>query len=134
VAFQWVPLSYGNPEISKNHPKYWWPGSAYVDWVGTTWYSPYRAVSAMRSFYSYPLWRRKPFTFGEYAVWGAESPGFIHDVFDFARRYPRVKMACYYQSSTIKPEFALSTHPRSRAALRNRLNSSRWVDFAPEYR
>src|SRR4051794_39905278 len=46
VALAWVPLSFGNPEIAKNHPRHFWPGAAYVDWVGTTWYSPFKAASA----------------------------------------------------------------------------------------
>ena len=28
VAFMWVPLSFGNPEIARNHPRHWWHGSA----------------------------------------------------------------------------------------------------------
>jgi hypothetical protein len=36
VALLWIPLSFGNPEIPRNHPKHFWPGGAYVDWVGTT--------------------------------------------------------------------------------------------------
>src|SRR3954453_22557754 len=30
VALMWVPLSFGNPEIPKNHPRFFWPGSRYV--------------------------------------------------------------------------------------------------------
>src|SRR4051794_10334502 len=41
IALAWVPLSLGNPEVAHNRPGNWWPGSAYVDWVGTTWYSPF---------------------------------------------------------------------------------------------
>jgi len=127
VSFQWVPLSYGNPEIARNHPRHWWPGSAYVDWVGTTWYSPFLAVGAFKSFYSYRLWRRKPFVFAEYGVWGAESPRFISLFFSFVKSHRRVRMVSYYQSGLLKPQFRLSTHPRSRAALRRRLRSSRFV-------
>jgi hypothetical protein len=127
VSFQWVPLSYGNPEIARNHPKHWWPGSAYVDWVGTTWYSPFLTVKAFHSFYSYRLWRRKPFVFGEYGVWGAESPRFISLFFRFVTSHRRVQMISYYQSGLLKPQFRLSTHPRSREALRSKLRSPRFV-------
>ena len=54
VSLMWVPLSFGNPEIPKNHPRYFWPGCGYVDWVGTTWYSMYKASQAMDRIYSYP--------------------------------------------------------------------------------
>lgn len=134
VSFMWVPLSFGNPEVERNHPRHWWPGSAYVDWVGTTWYSPFLAVSAFDRFYDYPLWRGKPFAFSEYGVWGPESPRFINLFFDFVAGHRRVKMISYYQSALLKPEFRLSTHPRSRLVLRRKLQSGRYLAFAPEYR
>ena len=134
VAFMWVPLSFGNPEVARNHPRHWWPGSGYVDWVGTTWYSPFLAVRAFERFYRHRLWRDKPFAFGEYGVWGRESPRFLSLFFKFAARHRRVQMVSYYQSAALKPEFRLSTHPRSRSVLRRLLRSERYVDFAPEYR
>ena len=127
VAFLWVPLSFGNPEIARNHPRHWWPGSRYVDWVGTTWYSPYLTVKAIDRFYRYRLWRRKPFAFGEYGVWGAESPRFINLFFRFVRSHPRVRLISYYQSAMLKPEFRLSTHPVSRSVLRSRLASPKFL-------
>ena len=127
VAFQWVPLTFGNPEIPRNHPRHWWPGSAYVDWVGTTWYSPFLAVRAFDSFYRGRLWRGKPFVFAEYGVWGAESPRFVSLFFSFVRSHRRVRMVSYYQSALLRPQFRLSTHPRSRAALRRQLRSSRFL-------
>ena len=123
VALMWVPLSFGNPEIPKNHPRHFWPGAAYVDWVGTTWYSPFKATSAMQSFYSYPLWRSKPFAFAEWGVWGRDDPPFVRQFFGFVRTHPRVRMAVYYQSALLKPEFRLSAHPGSRAVLRR---ATRW--------
>lgn len=134
VAFLWIPLSFGNPEVARNHPRHWWPGSGYVDWVGTTWYSPFLAVSAMSRFYYYPLWRNKPFAFGEYAVRGAESPGFIRLFFRFVRGHRRVRMIVYNQSGLLRREFRLSAHPRSRAVLRRALKSSRYLSLAPEFR
>jgi hypothetical protein len=131
VALMWVPLSFGNPEIPKNHPKHWWPGRAYVDWVGTTWYSPYRASSAMHRMYDFPLWRRKPFAFAEWGVWGADVPGFVGQFFRFLKSHPRVRMAVYYQSAFLKPEFRLSTHPGSRAALRRAVRWRRLTGVAP---
>ena len=132
VALMWVPLSFGNPEIPKNHPKYFWPGGAYVDWVGTTWYSPYRNSRAMDSLYSYPKWRSKPFAFAEWGVWGADVPGFVGQFFGFLKSHPRVRMAVYYQSASLKPEFRLSSHPASRAALRRAVKWTRLTGFAPE--
>jgi hypothetical protein len=131
VALMWVPLSFGNPEIPKNHPRHFWPGARYVDWVGTTWYSPYKASSAMDSFYRYPLWRGKPFAFAEWGVWGRDDPGFVRQFFGFVKSHPRVRMAVYYQSALLKPEFRLSAHPSSRAALRQATRWPRLTGVAP---
>ena len=131
VALMWVPLSFGNPEIGKNHPRHFWPGGAYVDWVGTTWYSPYKASSAMHAIYSNPLWRNKPFAFAEWGVWGRDDPGFVRQFCGFLKTHPRVRMAVYYPSATLKPEFRLSTHPRSRAALRQAVRWPRLGGVAP---
>ncbi|HKP20423.1 MAG TPA: hypothetical protein VJT68_02840 [Thermoleophilaceae bacterium] len=131
VALMWVPLSFGNPEIAKNHPRFFWPGARYVDWVGTTWYSLYRASSAMDRFYRYPLWRRKPFAFAEWGIWGQDRPDFVRQFFKFLRSHRRALMAVYYQSALLKPEFRLSTHPMARAALRQALRWRRMTGVAP---
>jgi len=131
VALMWVPLSFGNPEIARNHPRRFWPGARYVDWVGTTWYSPYKSSSAMDSFYRYPLWRGKPFAFAEWGVWGRDDPGFVRQFFGFVKSHPRVRMAVYYQSALLKAEFRLSAHPGSRAALRQATRWPRLTGAAP---
>jgi hypothetical protein len=131
IALMWVPLSFGNPEIEKNHPRHFWPGRGYVDWVGTTWYSPYRASSAFHTFYNNPLWRSKPFAFAEWGVWGADVPGFVGQFFGFLKSHPRVRMAVYYQSASLKAEFALKNHPASRAALRRAVKWPRLTGVAP---
>jgi hypothetical protein len=133
VALAWVPLTFGNPEIAKNHPKHWWPGSAYVDWAGTTWYSPFKATKAIGRFYAYKAWRRKPFVFAEWGVWGAEDPGFVNTFFGFLKSHKRVRMAVYFQSANLKAAFRLSAHPRSRAALRRAVRWKRLTGVAPEF-
>jgi hypothetical protein len=131
VALMWVPLSFGNPELPKNHPRHFWPGAEYVDWVGTTWYSPYKASSAMHDVYNYPLWRSKPFAFAEWGVWGRDDPAFVRQFFGFVKTHPRVRMAVYYQSALLKPEFRLSAHPSSRAVLRQATRWPRLTGVAP---
>jgi len=131
VALLWVPLSGGSPEIAKNHPKHFYPGGRYVDWVGTTWYSPYNRSAAIDEVYSFPRWRRKPFAFTEWGVWGPEDPGFVGQFFGFMKSHPRVRMAVYYQSASLKPEFRLSAHPVSRAALRRAVMWPRLTGVAP---
>lgn len=131
VALMWVPLSFGNPEIPRNHPRHFWPGAEYVDWAGTTWYSPYKSSRAMDSFYSQPLWRNKPFVFAEWGVWGRDDPAFVRQFFGFVKTHPRVRMAVYYQSALLKQEFRLSAHPSSRAVLRQATRWPRLTGVAP---
>jgi hypothetical protein len=133
IALAWVPLSLGNPEVAHNRPGNWWPGSAYVDWVGTTWYSPFRASSVMDHFYNSRPWRKKPFMFAEWGVWGADTPSFVGQFFGFLKSHRRVRAALYYQSSSLKTEFRLSSHPKSRAALRKAVKWSRLSGLAPEF-
>ena len=133
VALMWVPLSFGNPEIPKNHPRFFWPGSRWVDWVGTTWYSQYKATAAMVRFYRYVLWRRKPFAFTEWGIWGRDDPAFVRQFFKFIRFHRRVRMAVYYQSAQLKPEFRLSTHPLARAELRRALRWRRMTGIPPAF-
>ena len=133
VALLWVPLSFGNPEIARNHPRHFWPGAAYVDWVGTTWYSMFRNAGAFDRFYRDRSWRRKPFVFAEFAVWGRENPGFIRRFFRFVRSHRRVRMAVYFQSSLLKRAFRLSAHPRSRTQLRREVRWRRLQGYAPEF-
>ncbi|MBD0282565.1 MAG: hypothetical protein ICV69_10295 [Thermoleophilaceae bacterium] len=133
VALLWVPLSFGNPELAQNHPRHFWPGGAYVDWVGTTWYSPHKRSSAIDAFYRGRSWRRKPFVFAEWGVWGRDDPGFVRQFFSFLRSHRRVRMAVYYQSALLKPEFRLSTHPQARAVLRRSVRWPRLTGFAPEF-
>jgi hypothetical protein len=40
-------------------------------------------------------------------------------------------MAVYYQSAQLKPEFRLSTHPATRAALRSAVRWPRLTGVAP---
>ena len=133
VALLWVPLSFGNPEIGKNHPRHFWPGGAYVDWVGTTWYSPYKRSRAMDALYRGRPWHSKPFAFAEWGVWGRDEPGFVRRFFSFLRSHPRVRMAVYYQSASLKAEFRLATHPQSRAALQRAVRWPSLTGFAPEF-
>lgn len=48
---------------------------------------------------------------------------FVRQFFSFLRSHPRVRMAVYYQSAELKPEFRLSNKPRTRAQMRR---SVRW--------
>ena len=132
IAFLWVPQVAGAPDVRGNAPRAYWPGSRYVDWVGTDFYSKFPNFSGLESFYrQFP---RKPFAFAEWAMWGGDDPGFVRRLFGWARSHRRVRMMLYNQGKESPGLFRLRRYPRARAALRHELRAPRFVPFAPEYR
>ena len=132
VAFQWVPQVEGAPNIGANSPRAYWPGSSYVDWVGTDFYSKFPNWGGLERFYrQFP---GKPLSFAEWALWGSDNPGFVHRLFRWARSHRRVRMMLYNQGVRSGGPFRLSHYPRGLRALRAELRSARFAQFAPEYR
>jgi hypothetical protein len=124
VAMVWVPQTRGTPDIPANLPRHYYPGGAYVDWVGTDFYSRFPNFGWLEDFYrDFP---GKPFAFGEWALWGADDPGFVARFFAFANTHPRVKMALYNQGALTNGPFRLSRYPRARAAIRKALARPRY--------
>jgi hypothetical protein len=132
VAFLWVPQTRGAPNIPANSPGAYYPGGRFVDWVGTDLYSrlPYWP-GVPRLYARYP---RKPFVFGEYAVWDSDDADFIHRIFSFARTHKRVRMLMYNQGNDPNGPFRLKGQPRARKALKSELKSARFPAFAPEFK
>ena len=131
VAFLWVPQTAGSPETSANSPAAYYPGSAYVDWVGTDFYSLYPNFSGLQRFYrEYP---GKPFAFGEWALWNGDDPGWVDSLFSFIATHHRVRMALYNQGERENGPFRLSRFPSSRREIRRLLAPSRFLAYAPEW-
>lgn len=131
VTFLWVPQDAGSPDIPANRPGAFWPGSAYVDWVGTDFYSSYPNFAQLSRFYD--QFTGKPFVISEWGVDGGDDPGFVRALFAWARARPRVRMMNYYQGFTASAPENLAHNPASRAALRQELRSRRYLAYAPEY-
>jgi hypothetical protein len=127
VAMLWVPQTEGSPAIARNSAAAYWPGSKYVDWVGTDFYSRFPAFSKLETFYRE---FKKPFVFGEWALWGGDSPGFVQQLFSFVNSHRRVRMMLYNQGNNPDGPFRLKRYPRSRAAIRHALHSSRFLASA----
>jgi len=133
VAMLWVPqVAPGDPDVSGNQPSSYWPGRAWVDWVGTDFYSFAPNFSGLSAFYnSYP---GMPFVFGEYAVGETpDDPGFIGQLFGWAASHPRVRMMIYNQGVSPTGPFRLSRFPAASSALRRALAGSKFPAFAPEF-
>jgi hypothetical protein len=131
VAMLWVPQTAGDPLVAGNQPGAYWPGSAWVDWVGTDFYSKFPNFAGLNAFYrEFP---GKPFVFGEYALWGADNPGWVDELFAWVSSHPRVRMLMYNQGARADGPFQLSRYPRSARELRRLLASPKFPAFAPEF-
>jgi hypothetical protein len=133
VAMLWVPqVAPGAPDVPGNQPSDYWPGRAWVDWVGTDFYSFAPNFSGLSAFYdAHP---GMPFVFGEYAVGEtSDDPGFIQRLFDWAASHPRVRMMIYNQGVNPVGPFRLSRFPQTGAALRRVLAGARFPGYAPEF-
>jgi hypothetical protein len=131
VAFLWVPQTAGSPDTPANSAQAYYPGDAYVDWVGTDFYSRFPNFSGLQRFYSeHP---GKPFAFGEWALWGGDSPEWVNQLFSFMSTHHQVHMALYNQGERPNGPFRLTQYPSARRAIGQRLASSRFLAYAPEW-
>jgi hypothetical protein len=126
LSLLWVPQTEGTPNIPANLPAEYWPGEEYVDWVGTDFYSRFPAFAKLERFYAaYP---RKPFVFGEWAMWGADNPAFIRQLFSWVNAHKRVRMMLYNQGANPNGPFRLNSHPKAKVQLRRALRNPRFLD------
>jgi len=133
VAMLWVPqVAPGDPDVAGNQPSNYWPGRAWVDWVGTDFYSFAPNFSGLSAFYdSYP---GMPFVFGEYAVGEtSDDPGFIDQLFGWVASHPRVRMMIYNQGINPTGPFRLYRFPQTSGALRHALAGSKFPAYAAEF-
>ena len=132
IALIWSPLPAGSPEVSANLPGRYYPGDAWVDWVGTDFYSRYPYWGDLRRFYRrYSAARDKPFALTEWGVWGADRPGFVRRLFQFMRNRRRARMLVYYQDFGAPNEFRIQGYPNSRRVIYRRIDSRRYPAMAP---
>jgi hypothetical protein len=135
IAFVWAPMTGGAPNISALHPQVYWPGSRWVDWVGTSFYSRFPNFTGLDRFYKdFALGKRKPFAIAEWAIWGADAPGFANRLFDWIGSHKKVQMVQYNQGAQEGGIFRLSRYPASARVVRNRLAHPRFLGYAPELR
>jgi hypothetical protein len=125
VAMAWVPQTAGSPDIAKNSARAYWPGKQYVDWIGTDFYSKFPNFRDLETFYD--DFKGMPFVFGEWAMWGADNPGFVHQFFRWVNTHTRVKMLVYNQGNLPGGPFRLTRYPNSTAALRAELAKPRFI-------
>lgn len=131
LATLWVPQDAGSPDTPANSPAAFWPGSAYVDWVGTDFYASYPNFGGLDRFYS--EFHRKPFVISEWALHGSDDPGFVRTLFHWVAAHPRVRLFDYNAGFTASSPVNLARYPRSAAMLRRELRSGKFAAYPPEY-
>jgi hypothetical protein len=127
VAVQWVPMTAGSPNIQPNRPGRYWPGSRYLDWVGTDFYSRFPNFAGLSRFYNTKRYAGRPFAFGEWGMWGRDDPAFMRRFFDWVAAHPRVRMLAYYQGNRTTSPFRLYRYPRAARVMREELRSARYT-------
>jgi hypothetical protein len=125
VALLWVPFCAGLPNVKGNGPGAYWPGGRYVDWVGTDFFANSPNFPCLSRLYRDRRWRRKPFAFGEWALWGRDDPRFVNRLFGWIGRHRRVRLVVYNQGAGLTPLLRLRS--RSALELRRKLESSRFA-------
>jgi hypothetical protein len=129
IAFIWSPETAGTPNVRSESAASYWPGRAYVDWVGTDFYSAFPNFAGLRRFYKeFP---RKPFVFAEWAMWESGSPAFVKQFFTFVNAHKRVRMILYNQGYGPQSPLLLSKYPAAAAAIRDQIARARYLAYAP---
>jgi hypothetical protein len=131
VAFLWVPATFGDPNIAANQPSDYFPGKAWVDWVGTDFFSKFANWGPLGAFYN--QFKDVPFAFGEWAVWGADSPSFVRQMFSWVGSHPRVRLLMYDEGYDASNPLSLSLHPLSAAAIGSGLKNSVFAPYTTEW-
>jgi hypothetical protein len=131
IAVVWCPETAGTPNVASESAASYWPGSAYVDWVGTDFYSAFPNFAGLDSFYR--EFAGKPFVFAEWAMWESDSAGFVNEFFDWIGAHPRVKMILYNEGYGSTSQLLLAKYPAAITAIRTRLASPRFAAYTSEW-
>jgi hypothetical protein len=131
VSMLWVPQVWGAPDTPQNAPRAYYPGDGYVDWVGTDFYSAFPNWRGLNAFFDeFP---GKPFVFGEWAVYGADTPRFVNQLFGWVRSHPRVRILMYNQGYKPAGKLALARYPASARTIARHLRNPLFAPFTPEW-
>ncbi|HEX5929693.1 MAG TPA: hypothetical protein VFY48_09890 [Solirubrobacterales bacterium] len=130
VAVVWSPLPSGSPTVPHNRPRFFWPGSRWVDWAGTDFYASYPEWKALSGLYNRYA-GKKPFAITEWGVEAGDDPAFVSKLFAWVRKHPRCKMLVYYQDFGSTSNYRIQNYPSSLNVLRARLHSGLFPSFAP---
>jgi hypothetical protein len=131
VAIMWVPQTRGDPEVPRNLPGVYWPGSSYVDWVGTDFFSYWHNWRWLTPFYEH--YSGKPFELAEWGMLHGDRPQFVRDLFSWIRNHRRLRMFNYFQGYSTADPYNPIHYPKSMRMLRHELASPKFPQYAREY-
>ena len=130
VSIIWSPLPGGSPRVKGNFPGNYWPGSRWVDWVGTDFYSQYPVWKDLGRFYEGVQWKGKPVSITEWAVSGKDEPKFVKQLVSWIVKRPRVRMLVYYQGFGKGNTYDLNLYPETAKVLRHKIRRSNFLPYA----
>jgi hypothetical protein len=131
VAIVWSPLPAGSPTVPQNRPRHYYPGSRWVDWVGTDFYASYPEWGALSGLYNRYA-GEKPFALTEWGVENGDDPSFVSRLFAWVQQHPRCKMLVYYQDFGTTSNYRIQGYPASLAVLKARLHSPIFPSYASD--
>jgi hypothetical protein len=130
VAIVWSPLPSGSPTVPRNRPRNYWPGSRWVDWVGTDFYASYPEWKSLSGLYNRYA-GKKPFALTEWGVENGDDPAFVSKLFAWVKAHPRCRMLVYYQDFGSTSSYRIQNYSASLSVLKARLHSGAFPPFAP---
>ena len=130
MSIIWSPLPGGSPRVKGNFPGNYWPGSRWVDWVGTDFYSEYPVWKDLNRFYAGKQWKGKPVAITEWAVSGEDEPRFVKQLVAWTVKRPRVRMLVYYHGFGPGNTYDLSLYPRTTNTLRLKIRRATFLPYA----
>jgi hypothetical protein len=131
VSIVWSPLPGGSPRVKGNFPGNFWPGSRWVDWAGTDFYSEYPVWKDLKRFYAGKQWKGKPIAITEWAVSGKDEPRFVKQLISWTVKHPRVRMFVYYAGfGPGANTYDLRLYPRTTNTLRLKLRRETFLQYA----
>jgi len=131
VSIIWSPLPGGSPRVKGNFPGNYWPGSRWVDWAGTDFYSQFPVWKDLNRFYAGKQWRRKPIAIAEWAVYGEDEPRFAKQLVNWVVKRPRVRMFVYYRGfGESDNPYQLGLYPRTTNTLRLKIRRATFLQYA----
>ncbi len=129
VEVIWSPLPAGSPTVPGNRPRFYYPGSKWVDWAGTDFYADNQDWKSL-----YGLYRRysdKPFAITEWSVDTGDDSAYVRKLMTWVDRHRRTKMLIYYQDFGSTSSYRLQNSPQSLGVLRNKIHNGRFPSYAP---